>query len=354
MTDDLPALLLPAALVERDWIGADRQALAAASPGWAAIARRARVADGAGPDGPPPNDPGHERWLRARLGLGPQASLAACASIADVGAGAAWRIDPVHLHVGRDHLVLTAPGELALDAAESDALAAAIAPLFAEDGFALEAATPSRWYLRARAADRPLRLRTRPASGAIGRSIDAWMPSGEDARRWRRLVNEVQMTWHAHPVNERREAAGRPTVNSLWIDGPCPGEGSGVRLAAASALALRAGPVTEVAVGGAALVVDDRLLDAHLAGDPQAWAGAWAALDADTFGPIARAEDRWSRGACLVLAGDGGWRALDVPPRADWRFWRRGDPLALLADAADPRGSGGMAAPANAQSGARR
>jgi hypothetical protein len=34
-----------------------------------------------------------------------------------------------------------------------------------------------------------------------------------------RWLNEVQMFLHGHPVNEAREACGKPVVNSLWLWG---------------------------------------------------------------------------------------------------------------------------------------
>lgn len=328
-----PVLLLPAALVDTDWLGADRVAELAALPGWTGIARRARLAGEAGPADPPPSDPGHERWLHACLGLPAEAALAAAAAIDDGRAAAAWRLDPVHLHVGRDHLVLTDPSALAVDAADAAALAAAIEPLFADEGLGLDVAAPGRWYLHERDPARALRLRTRPLSGATGRNVDAWMPTGDDARRWRRMVNEVQMTWHAHPVNEARAERGLPAVNSLWIEGRVPtGDDPRTRAAARIAARAPASAALRVDAGAAgAIVVDARLHDATLAGDPQRWAAAWRALEADTFAAIVQAGDPWTAGGRIVLAGDAGWRELDVSARPDWRFWRRPDPAAWLA-----------------------
>jgi hypothetical protein len=331
-----PTLLLPGALVDADWLGAARLAELAALPGWTAVSRRARRVAENGPVDPPPSDPGLERWLHARLGLGSDTALAAAAAYTDDCPGASWRIDPVHLHVGRDHLVLTDPAELSLDAREAQELARAIAPSFEADGLVLDAATPARWYLHEPQPGRALRLRTRPLSGACGRNIDAWLPTGDDARRWRRLVNEVQMIWHVHPVNAAREARRAPTVNSLWIEGRVPGLG-GAAAEAASRLATRhagEGPL-RLDAGGVddtgPLCLDARLHDATLTGDPQGWANAWRALDADTFAAIGHAEAPWPTGALLVLTGDAGWRELAVPPQADWRFWRRTDAAALLA-----------------------
>jgi hypothetical protein len=331
-----PTLLLPAALADPAWLGADRIAALAAGPGWRALVRHARTVAEAGPEDRPSSDPGHERWLHARLALPADAALAACAALADAAPGSMWRVDPVHLHVGRDHLVLTDPALLALSAEDAQALAEAIARLHVDEGFALEVRGATRWYLREVDPARCLRLHTRPLSGAIGRNIDAWQPTGEDARRWRRLVNEVQMTWHTHPVNAAREAAGLPTVNSLWIEGRVPPAGTGTHAAAQLAIRDTAGAL-EVTTDAGPLVVDDRLLEAQLAGDPQRWAHAWQALDASSFAAMAHAQGPWRAGGRLVLAGDTGWRELEVAPRGDWRFWRRPDPAALLAEPASTR-----------------
>lgn len=335
MSPSPPCLVLPASLVDPGWIGPERLAKAASAPGWTALARRARRVGESGPEPRPPSDPGHLRWLSARLGIPADCALAACSAVLGGHDDAAWRVDPVHLHVGRDHLVLTDPAGLSLEATEALALAEAIAPLFADDGLALHASPAGPWILRETYASRPLRLRTRPLAGAIGRNIDAWMPSGDDARRWRRLVNEVQMTWFTHPVNAARAGRGLPAVNSLWIEGRVPGAErmpAPARTAAAR-LALSPGaPVTVDAGDAIPLTVDPTLLAMQLAGDPLGWLQAWAGVDAAVFAPIARAEGPWRNGACLVLAGDAGWRVLDVAPRADWRFWRRPDAVALLAE----------------------
>lgn len=336
--------MLPAALVDPDWLGASRLAELAAAPGWSSLARRACIVETSPADTRMPPDPGHERWLHRRLGLPPDCALAACAVLGSGPLPVHWRLDPVHLHVGRDHLVLTDPAELALAPGDAEALAAALAPLFAEEGLLLTTAGPTRWALRETDPARPLRLVTRAMLGALGRSIDAWQPTGDDARRWRRMVNEVQMTWFEHPVNAAREADGLPAVNSLWIEGRCPDAGNPALtpacVEAARRLALRERRAPQAALdvddGRGALRVDDRLLDAQVTGDPLRWAEAWRALDASLFQPIARADAPWRKGLRLVLAGDAGWRTLEIAGRADWRFWRRSDPAALLAEPIAP------------------
>lgn len=357
MTASPPTVVLPAALVDPTWLGATRLAHASALAGWRALARVASVIEAQGPEARVPSDPGHLRWLQRHLGLPEGIALAGCAALSDGRPAAAWRLDPVHLHIGRDHLVLTDPRTLELTRTEADGLAEAVAPLFAEDGLRLEPATPERWYLTESDAARPLRLMTRPLAGAIGRSVEAWLPTGDDARRWRRLSNAVQMTWFEHPVNLLRQQTHRPTVNSLWIEGRCPSgvlsDGPRLRTAAQLAVQLgrsldpgeppghdpgagRAAPAPAQTSGAVALSVEPRLLDAQLAGDPLRWLDAWKSLDEALFAPAAAGAAPWGDGVQLVLAGDAGWRTLSVTARRRWRFWSRPAPSRLLEEPSGP------------------
>ena len=40
---------------------------------------------------------------------------------------------------------------------------------------------------------------------------------GADTREWLRLTTEIQMWLHNHPQNAKREAAGQPPANGLWL-----------------------------------------------------------------------------------------------------------------------------------------
>jgi len=328
-----PVLLLPGALAEPSWLGPDGLREMASSPAWRTLVARVRtVHSRTSPDALP--EPGHEGWLRECLGLTDDESFAACGVTRSDDGARVWRLDPVHLHLGRDHLVLTDPAGLAVDAGSWQALADAAEPLFAEEGLALDAQEAPPWRLIERAPDRALQLRTRSMAGAMGRSIDAHLPLGPDARRWRRLLNEIQMTWHAHPVNQRLEAQGMPTVNGLWIEGPSPipsrWPDERQRLAAAGlAHALTSRPrapdpdsavssLHTVLVGDAQgmLCLDDRLLRAQFSGDPRLFLAAWHELTQTTMAPMLGGQPPWDVRWQLVLTGDRGWRSLDIAPRA--------------------------------------
>ena len=84
------------------------------------------------------------------------------------------------------------------------------------EGYTLAWGAALRWYV---AHESLQGLATASLDRVIGRNIDAWLPRQPEAKRLRRLQNEVQMLLHRHPVNEAREAAGALPVNSFWLSG---------------------------------------------------------------------------------------------------------------------------------------
>ncbi|HEX2603659.1 MAG TPA: hypothetical protein VHL60_03230 [Oxalicibacterium sp.] len=173
----------------------------------------------------------HEIRLAHLLGL-PDRGMESSPAIATAmmrrfdlsGAEGTWfMLQPVHLHIAQDHLVLTDPRQLALSEEEARALFSAVQPLFDEYGHTLLFGDASTWFLRANAwAD----LQTSTPDAASGHNVDIWMPKGKHERDWRRLQNEVQMHWHTHAVNEAREMSGRKVVNSIWLWGGAPASAS--------------------------------------------------------------------------------------------------------------------------------
>lgn len=180
------------------------------------LLRRARVLNRTEDESAVPAETPYEQWLRRELRVPDAASLEAASAYADDADPAQWRLSPVHLHLGVDHILLTDPAGLTLSIEEARELAAAAQPTLADAGMTLHVVTAARWYLR---SNEPLQLRCHGWRVAAGRSIEAYLPSGPSARRWRQVLNEIQMCWHEHPVNRRRAANGAPAVNSLWIDG---------------------------------------------------------------------------------------------------------------------------------------
>ena len=249
----------------------------------------------------------HERALAAALGLSapdgclPWAAREAAAQGIAVGDQAWGALTPVHWRVGSDGVHLADPDELALSAADSQALFEAVQPLFTSEGFTLVWGAPLRWY----AAHPSLQgLACASIERAIGRNIERWLPRQPEAKHLRRLQNEVQMVLHGQPLNEAREAAGALPVNSFWLSG------CGV-LQAEQAHDAR---------------LDARLRVPALHADWGAWRDAWQALDEQALRPLL---DAAARGEPVRLTLCGERSALELAPRPR-AWWQR------LADTISP------------------
>ena len=161
-----------------------------------------------------------EQWLCAQLGARvetepPVAALRlASEEVArDVFATGYWLCaDPIATTTGMDSVRIDRRID-DLSAAQVAALARSLTEFFTQDGLQFTAADPARWYVRCEVRQR---IVTTPLWRAIGESMLAQMPAGDDASAWRTRLNEAQMLLHGHPVNEDRQASGLPAVASLW------------------------------------------------------------------------------------------------------------------------------------------
>lgn len=134
-------------------------------------------------------------------------------------AGAAWlRADPAHVRPDINGARLIGIGErLSLSQDDVDALIPALKPVFGDSGFVLDAPTPTRWYLR---LPREAKLPQFSApDDALGEDLFEHQPDGPEGRRWRALLNEMQIVLHNHPWNAQRAERGLVPINALWIWG---------------------------------------------------------------------------------------------------------------------------------------
>ncbi|HZZ12153.1 MAG TPA: regulator [Paraburkholderia sp.] len=312
----------------------------------------------------------HERWVARQFGALPlgtaaadEAPLAPYMLRADGGepGTATWAcVQPVHVRIAHDHLVLIDPASLELTDEEAASLLAVARPLIEELGVRMEAPKPARWYLSGDgfgtlAGASPLR--------ASGRNIEIWLPheahSGERSRAWMKLQNEVQMAWFEHPVNEAREARGLPAVNSIWfhaqgaaqpVKSPFAqvfSDAAATRGLAISAAVATATPPASFAAwaatadgadgtsgtrgtlangdaSGTTLIELDPFSTSYIQQDWARWNHAFAALQADWFEPALQALEGGRLGELgLTLCGDTGSVTLTIT-RGDLRkFWRR-------------------------------
>jgi hypothetical protein len=207
---------------------------------------------------------------------------------------------PVHLQTRHHALVLADPATLDLDATQSAALAATIAAHVRGDNMVLHTPASGRWYLH---CDTAPAISTTALDDVVGRDVQPYLPKGADALRWHRLLTEIQMLLHAHPVNDAREAAGRLPVNSVWLWGggtlPAPGAVPYSAVWSDDALtrarALRAGcpvdsgtPHFPQSPGTTAhyYFSYQALTPLMRSGELQAWGAAVQALERDWFQPL--------------------------------------------------------------------
>jgi hypothetical protein len=133
----------------------------------------------------------------------------------DASVAGVWFCEPVHLSLQPERTVLAPIAAPALTEPESRELLGEAADSAQAFGANLRLAA-GRWYLL---TDQVWDLRTTPLEAALGASIETRLPQGAHASQWRRLFNEVQMRWHASPVNRAREARGEQAANALWLHG---------------------------------------------------------------------------------------------------------------------------------------
>lgn len=288
--------------------------------------------------------------LRAGLavlaGLDPQAGgtlpLAALAAVGD-GLDVATDhdvlcADPVHLRVDMDRILLLPPEQLELETGELVALADAVRGIVSDAGGTIEISASERCYVRG--------LDTRGVSftdldGAAGRDIFAFMPAGDGrARAFRALLNAIQMSVHAHPVNEARgkrgvleanalwlwgsgrlaDIAGRPAVPDVWANVPW-----------ARGLAVHSGaqarPLPESlrevmdAAGSCALVVIDDPGRRAAAADHAGWKTEVERVDSNWIGPALAALVRGRFAKLRIVAGDA--HVYTLTRLSALHFWRR-------------------------------
>ncbi|MFL9925885.1 hypothetical protein PQR62_16530 [Herbaspirillum lusitanum] len=292
----------------------------------------------------------HEHWLSERFGLprlaqdsSPAAAAALMRALGHAPAAGLWFVlHPAHIHVARDHLVLTDIGQLQLDHAQSQRLFAAAQPLFTEIGHELVYGDASTWFFR---ADDWVGLRTSTPSAASGRNVDIWMPEGPGELAWRKLQNEVQMQWFADAMNEEREMQGMKAVNSLWIWGGADAAQAAFKTPYAASLGMRgwmqafaaqtdaadqaaatalpAGQLAELlSLKGERLLLLDQLIEAALAEEWGLWLQSMETLDREWLAPLLQAlRDGQLDAIGLVLTGSEQLLHLQTTRGSLRKFW---------------------------------
>lgn len=261
------------------------------------------------------------RYLRPLPLRWPQAALAraADAGLDDARLGVWLRADPAHVRADINGARLLGIGRtVGVDEDDVEALLPALRPLFGDLGMILDAPHPERWYLRlAREAKLP---EFAAPDVALGDDLFEHALAGPEARRWRALQSEVQITLHNHPRNAERLQAGRVAINSLWFWG-----GGALPDAVSSAIprlysddpelrgAARLATLACMPLADFSAFDADALVDLRFQRDVRGLIQHWLAP--------AAASASASRRDVILDFGDG--QVCRLSGRQRWRFWRK-------------------------------
>lgn len=258
----------------------------------------------------------------ARLGY--QSEISSADSPVEV-----FRADPVYQQMDINHATLADQTLLNLDGDEATALLQTLNDQFADDGLRFEHDHPLRWYCR---FDRPMAINAVSLSAATGRDVSLCRPAGEDSRRWRSLLAEIEMILYSHPVNQQREARGELPVNSVWLwgEGELPEKRDHTGFiytnnfyaqSVAEHYGMSVNPVADFSLHRRPiLMVDDRLAVAAATGDTTLRRQVVDELSRCVFAALDRSRGVMKRGAPVVLwsGGDTYWH---LPQRFGLGQW---------------------------------
>jgi hypothetical protein len=299
----------------------------------------------------------HELWIARALGLahGTAPGIAASSMRGyglDPADGTWFVVNPAHIQISHSHLMMGDTRQLDLREDEGRALFETARACCEEAGHALLYGAPDTWFLRADDWDG---IQTASPDAAVGMNLTDWVPTGNQSRAFRKLQNEVQVSWYTHPVNAARESRGQAPINAIW-----PWGGASVAAEHAQKLVARAagklGPrpavSTYAAPGWLTALADQRLdtLDGiaarladagdnteggrllvcgstaapAIAADWHGWLQEMHALEAALFAPLLAALKQGRiKAVRLVLSHRDGHLDTTTTPMAQRKFWRR-------------------------------
>ena len=267
------------------------------------------------------------------------ASVSAVYDGADCSSGHWYRADPVHFKTDIDHAILLDQHQLNIRPDESASLIAHFNRHFVEDGLQLYSRHADRWYL---VSENEIDVNTTRIDEAVGRDIKHFLPGGEHALSWRRLLNEAQMLFHNHDVNEQRADNHELVINSLWLWG----EGEELTSkgntgfdwlmsneAVSSGLAMLTNQRTipfsqnldQLPDEDHGLVVIDDLIGPCSYGDVDAWIESLETVYEQWLEPLNTMLKKRKLGTISLYTGEG--RMFQVTANHLMKFWRRTRPL---------------------------
>jgi len=131
-----------------------------------------------------------------------------------------WVAQMCAMSIGHDQVTLSLPDELDIQAEESNRLMNDVLAMAPPSGFRL---TPIQskviahiWRVQ---FESPVAYVSISPKAVRALGVTNWWPQDESTKVWRKWLNEAQMAWHNHPVNQDRLSRGQGEINGLWLYG---------------------------------------------------------------------------------------------------------------------------------------
>ena len=142
------------------------------------------------------------------------AALCWCGEGGTLRPGTWMRIEPVHFIAGMNDVHIMSLNDISDQQLQQ--IMSVVQPLLSLSGYELHCSTAGRWYVW---CEELLDIHTPLISDGLTMRDYAMLPTGNDAPALRRLLTEMQMLLHEHPVNSEREQQGLPAANAVWFSG---------------------------------------------------------------------------------------------------------------------------------------
>lgn len=164
----------------------------------------------------------YEAWLLQRHRFEPQESQTLCAGLAPIlvpGTDAdrpLWLFQLAHFGLSNSGAHMLTARDIDVTEQESLALYESAHEIFTDTPFSLKSHTPDGWTV---GVPESFKLPSRSPSLIASADLAHVWPQEESSRPLRRLLSELQIAWHHHPVNETRRNTQMPLINGGWLFG---------------------------------------------------------------------------------------------------------------------------------------
>jgi hypothetical protein len=147
----------------------------------------------------------------------PSAAVTYTGDVGEPARGFWLHLQPMHFVAGLDRLTaVVLHGANDVSRAELVELEPTIGAHLRTAGMHLVTTSHDDWLVR---SERPLDVQTVTPESAAANPLEQVMPRGRDAPALRRLMTELQMLLHEHPVNVERLRRAVPEINAVWFHG---------------------------------------------------------------------------------------------------------------------------------------